>query len=411
MTVKDIRPRSEVHRFLEHVRTSADNPSPGASCWRHRKKDGTLIDIEVTSFAVAFAGRQARFVTVRDLTEQKRSEAMNRFHAVLLATMDDAVLAWDTSFILTGWNAAAVRTYGWTAEEVLGRPVSAIVVEDPARDWAERIRELVERGFCYREATHVRRDGSRIRVEARATALVDASGKRSGYVSVNRDITARRQSEEIVRALLNQVVGAQEDERRRVARELHDDAAQALAGLMVKLGAIEGAESVEAARAGAKATRKQVAAALEGVQRIARGLRPPALDDLGLDEALERLARELAETHGLRVDTAVCLENLRLPSAVETTLYRIAQETLTNVAKHARARTVSIVLRRAPARVVLIVDDDGQGFNADQICSTRHLGLQGMRERVALLGGSLLVESAPGSGTRIHVSIPFGGSA
>lgn len=158
------------------------------------------------------------------------------------------------------------------------------------------------------------------------------------------------------------------------------------------------------------AGRVHVARALDGVQRIAKGLRPPALDDMGLAEALDRLGMDLAETHGLRVDTLAQLGEQRLPTTVETTLYRIAQEALANVRKHACAKTVSIVIRRAPARVVLIIEDDGQGFDADRITSTQHLGLLGMRERAALLGGTLLVESTSSIGTRIHVSIPVEGN-
>ncbi len=408
MTVKDIQPASEVPRLLDHLQKTVDDPSPVTAYWTHRKKDGTVIDTEVTSYRVVFSSRAAKLATVSDLTERKRTEAQASYHAFLLATVADAVLACDLDFVLTGWNPAAEEMYGWRAAEVLGRPATEFIVEDPPHDWNERIRELVELGRSCFEATQVRRDGARLRIEARVIALTDGSGNRVAYVSVNRDITDRRRSEDVVRSLLNQVVGAQEEERRRVARELHDEAAQALAALLVKLRAVEATGAV--ANTAANDLRVYVARALDGIQRIAKGLRPPALDDMGLAEALERLGEELAEAHGLKVDTMAQLGE-RLPASVETTLYRIAQETLTNVRKHARAKTVSIVLRRAPARVVLIIEDDGQGFEAERITSTEHLGLLGMRERAALLGGTLLVESAPGSGTRIHVSIPVGARA
>jgi PAS domain S-box-containing protein len=408
MTIKDIRPVLEVPRLLGHLERTVDNPRPYTSCWRHQKKDGTVIDSEVTWLKVVFSGRPAKVAIASDVTERKRTEAQSGYHSFLLATITDAVVACDVDFVLTGWNPAAETTYGWKAAEVLGRPAADFIVEDAACDWNERIRELVEKGRMCVEATHVRRNGARLRVEARATALTAASGDRVGYVSVNRDITERRRSEDVVRALLKQVVGAQEEERRRVARELHDDAAQTLAALLVKLRAVEEAGSV--ATAAANDLRVHVARALDGVQRIAKGLRPPALDDMGLAEALDRLGMDLAETHGLRVDTLAQLGEQRLPATVETTLYRIAQEALANVRKHACAKTVSIVIRRAPARVVLIIEDDGQGFDADRNTSTEHLGLLGMRERAALLGGTLLVESTPGSGTRIRVGIPAEGN-
>ena len=151
---------------------------------------------------------------------------------------------------------------------------------------------------------------------------------------------------------------------------------------------------------------------LDGVHELALELRPSVSDDLGLVPAVQRAVRVYHERHGLTVDfEAVGLEGVRLPPAVETALYRIAQEALTNVVQHACASEVSLLLAARAGAVTLIVEDDGCGFDADRLLhgpmDERWLGLSGMRERAALLGGSLTIESAQGSGTTVFVAIPL----
>jgi two-component system, NarL family, sensor histidine kinase NreB len=334
---------------------------------------------------------------------------LDGYQAFVLATITDAVVATDERFILTGWNAAAETTYGWKAAEVLGRP-AAEILEEPGSPSSEVTRQLVSNGRFNGELTHVRRDGEHIYVEVAATAITDAAGARIGYVSVNRDLTERRRNEGVIRALLNHVVNAQEEERRRLARELHDDAAQVLASLLVGLRTLEESASLEAVRAGVVDLRGHVCRALGEIERIAHGLRPGALDDVGLAVALEHLRGEFACTFGIKVDLAVGdLGDRRLAPAVEANLYRIAQEALTNAAKYAGARTISLLLQRSCGRLQLIIEDDGHGFESGPAASTRNLGLQGMRERAALLGGSISVESSSGMGTTINVCVPAGG--
>jgi len=157
--------------------------------------------------------------------------------------------------------------------------------------------------------------------------------------------------------------------------------------------------------------RKITGHTLQEVQRLARGLRPSVLDDFGLEEAIARYATDFSSTYGIQVDVAQDGEMRdRLPPAVETALYRIVQEALTNVGKYAKATTVSILLQRSPDQVQLIVEDDGQGFDVEGVLQRSvggaHLGLHGMRERAALLNGSISIESSEGTGTTIYVKIP-----
>jgi PAS domain S-box-containing protein len=388
---------------------AARDPLPPV--WKHRRKDGSFIDVELTSFAVTFGGRPAFLASVLDVTYRRRTEAQTRYLDLLLATVNDAVVASDDKFILTGWNAAAESTYGRRAEEVLGQPDALVFRTDfVGVERAEAIKRLLETGRFQGELTHRRGDGKRIHIESRAAALFDSDGKRLGYVSVNRDVTERRYAEATIRALLNDVLTAQEVERRRIARELHDETAQTLTSLLVGLKAVEESQDLGQALGAASTLRGLVSAALEGVQRMARGLRPSVLDDLGLEEALERLGLEVSRAQGFVVDLHCTGPRLpRLPEAVETALYRMAQEALTNASKHASPKAVSILIHRNPTEVRLVVEDDGKGFDASEILSEAQLGLVGMRERAHLIGGSMTVESSLGSGTTICISVPLSG--
>jgi PAS domain S-box-containing protein len=376
---------------------------------KHRRKDGSVIDVEVTSFAVTFRRRPATLESILDVTYRRKTEAQAGYLDLLLATVTDAVVASDENFVLTGWNAAAESTFGRRADEVLGQPEGLLFRGNfVGVERVEAIRTLVETGRFHGELTYRRGDGKRIHIESRAAALFDSDGKRFGYVSVNRDITERGHAEEAIRSLLKEVLTAQELERRRIARELHDETAQTLTSLLVGLRAIEESQDLGQALGGASALRASVAAALEGVKRVARGLRPSVLDDLGLQEALERLALEVGRANGFVVDVHATGPRLpRLPEALETALYRVVQEALTNASKHASPKAVSVLIHRNPGEVRLLIEDDGKGFDAAETLSEPHLGLVGIRERVHLVGGSVTVESSPGHGTTICVSVPL----
>jgi signal transduction histidine kinase len=211
-------------------------------------------------------------------------------------------------------------------------------------------------------------------------------------------------SERIAQDALRRVVEAQELERRRLARELHDETGQALTSILLGLKALEERTGDEASRAAMEELRELVVSTLQDVRRLAVELRPTALDDFGLVAALERLTASFAEQTGISVDFQTALADERLPEEVETALYRIVQESLTNVVKHARARRVSILLARKEGSVKAVVEDDGRGFDPAQ--AGDGFGLVGMRERLALLGGRLEVESGADAGTTIAAEVP-----
>ena len=203
---------------------------------------------------------------------------------------------------------------------------------------------------------------------------------------------------------LRRVVEAQELERRRLARELHDQTGQELTSVLLGLKAVEEARSDNERAEALAAVREQVVETLHDVRRLAVELRPKALDDFGLVAALEHLRDTFSEQTGMRVDLEANVGG-RLPSDVETALYRIVQEALTNIVKHAQARTVSIVLARSALAITAVIEDDGRGFTPGD--DGDGLGLLGMGERLALLGGKLKLESSPGSGTTIVAEVPL----
>ncbi len=243
--------------------------------------------------------------------------------------------------------------------------------------------------------------------------LLEAVGQELGVAVENARLWDDLRDKERVRGqLLEKVIGAQEEERKRIARELHDDTGQAITSLMVGLRATSDA-SEPTTRSRLDALRDIAAQTLESVKRLARELRPPLLDDLGLPAALERYVASYRANFGLNADLQMTgfSNNGRLVPEVEIALYRIIQESLTNVAKHAHAHNVSIVVERKPRAVVAVIEDDGCGFDVRAVSESPHeesrLGLHGMRERAELVGGRLQIESAVGSGGSVFVEIPI----
>jgi signal transduction histidine kinase len=243
--------------------------------------------------------------------------------------------------------------------------------------------------------------------------LLIAIGDQIGVAVENARLIEELKAKEQMRLqLLEKVISAQEDERKRVARELHDETGQSLTSLMVGLKVLESTTRLEEVRGKAAEFRALIAEILQDVHDLAFQLRPSLLDSLGLAAAVQRLAEDYAEKLGIHIDCqAVGVEGRRLPPGTETALYRIVQEALTNVAKHAEAKNVSVILRHGEASVLAIVEDDGKGFPVAEVMGSaakdKRLGLFGMEERAALVAGKLTIESAPGEGTTVFVEVPF----
>jgi signal transduction histidine kinase len=241
----------------------------------------------------------------------------------------------------------------------------------------------------------------------RADPRFDHDDFRLAETFAARAAVAVELSQRVARNAVRRVVQAQELERQRLARELHDETGQALTSILLGLKPLEEALADEPARSALADLREQVVNALQDVRRLAVELRPAVLDDFGLVPALERLIDAFAEQSEVQVDFHSALGEARLPSDVETALYRVVQESLTNIVKHANAKRISISLARRTSGVAAVIEDDGTGFDPRAVREDG-VGLIGMRERLALLDGRLEIESRPGAGTTIVAEVPLG---
>lgn len=219
-----------------------------------------------------------------------------------------------------------------------------------------------------------------------------------------------KRKEEMRKQLLAKIIGAQEDERKRIARELHDETGQTLTSLMVGLKSVESSTSTNHVMKSISELRALAAQTLDEVHHLSAELRPSVLDDLGLAAALEKYVKDYSAKMGVKVDSHISgLPVEHLPPEVEITIYRIVQEALTNIAKYADASSVSVILRYRDSKVMAIIEDNGRGFDVDRVMTSRgekQLGLFGMYERASLVGGKLTIESEAGVGTTIFLEVP-----
>jgi signal transduction histidine kinase len=297
--------------------------------------------------------------------------------------------------VLTGFQDEAV------ALEAVRQGVQDYLVKGQAygRQTVRAIRYAIERKRM-EEALQEAQAGLEKKVAERTAELSEANR------ALQAEIAQRQR-------VLRRLAGAEETERRRIARELHDRLGQDLTGLKLGLQLARKQGSLTAAVQKSFGKLEQLADGLmRDVHRLAWELHPAVLDDLGLEAALRRYAGEWSENNGVPVDFhSDGGETPRLPLELETTLYRIAQEALTNVSRHAQARRVSVLLARRADHVSLIVEDDGRGFDADAAsnppAARGRLGLLGMKERVTLAGGTIEIESTPGAGATVFARVPL----
>jgi len=240
--------------------------------------------------------------------------------------------------------------------------------------------------------------------------LLSVVGRQLGIAIENARLWEEVKEKETLRQhFLERVIAAQETERQRLARELHDEAAQTLTALSLGLRRLQDDPNLSLPqRKLAGDLKSQTTALASDLHRLAVELRPSALDRVGLIGALGQYVQEFKRRYSLEAQfESDNLEHIRLSPEIETSLYRIVQEALTNVARHAQARSVSVLLQARDGQIVATVEDDGKGFDPAQVQAKGRLGLFGMQERAAMLGGSLNIESAPGRGTTVFVKIPL----
>ncbi len=319
----------------------------------------------------------------------------------------DGILIVDPEGVVRDLNPAVEALFGYAREEILGETVEMLLPESFRR-------AHVEHRQRYRKNPHARPMGVGLDLRGRRKdgaefpAEISLSPWRHDdhecVICVVRDVTEYMRIQDFSEGALRSV----EEERQRIARELHDDTAQRLATLMLSVRLLS-FESDDTKRAHALSElREQILAAAEGVKRIARGLRPPELEEVGLRTALQAHLRGLREGAGFEVDVDMDpVENL-LNLEGKLCLYRIIQESLSNALRHSGARAARVTITATDDRVTAVIEDRGRGFDPGRTSADGGgLGLVGMRERAVMLGGRVTVDSGPGAGTRVRIELPI----
>ena len=342
------------------------------------------------------------------------AEALRLKYQEFFEFAPDCQLLTDTHGVIVEANHSAAALLDCRKEFLIGKPLGLFVATGVRVRFYASLSRLRIHGADEFE-TLLGRRGTPRNVIVRATTDHGESGALVVRWLI-RDITQRLEIEAARNDLLRRLVTAQEDERRRIARELHDEMGQHLTALILDLKLLSDTFAVDsAAREQLDHVRRSAGQIGHALHRLAVELRPSALDDLGLEATLRNHVGDWARRTGVRAEyRSLGATRDRLPTTIETIVYRIIQEALTNVAKHACASQVSVILNWRDRELRLIVEDNGRGFNADEYMkytsAKTRLGLMGMVERATMVGGSLNIESEPGGPTSIYVEIPIRGA-
>ena len=399
------------------------------------RADGSEFPVEASISHVLADGRQLYTVILRDISdriaaEQAISAGKARLEATLESLNDGLVIA-DTQHRIVEVNAAFLRLYGFASRAECLRPIQEygelIALRTPegrplsVEQWSMPRALRGERGNGVEREVLNKATGRRWIGSFSFAPIHDAGGGIAGAVCSVRDVTEQKRLADDLQAshhhlglLVASQSSIQEEERKRIARELHDDLQQVLAAIKLDIGSILPELAAGPARLPALVTRMDdlATSAITSSRRIVNDLRPPLLEEFGLVAALELLAAQFMERYPIRVgvdSVPECRDDGDFGDGVALCLYRVAQEALNNVAKHARARRVQIRLRRTPGGAwALRITDDGRGLADKDLSKPASFGLRGMAERVRALGGELRVESAPGRGVVVTAEVPAG---
>jgi len=373
----------------------------------HWRTPHTPTDDDFSFFDVL--ARQASDLIERTLTEEALRDSEARFRLIANTA---PVMIW-----MSG-PEGQITYLNHTWQEFTGRPLDGMVGQVQADvlhpDEAARCRELFAKASDRREPFELehrlrRHDGEYRWVVTAGVPRYEVDGSFVGYIGTGVDITERKRAEEALSAVSQKLIEAHEEERSRIARELHDDINQRLAVMSVRLGQLKQLPSVPAGdlRDEIGDVGQEIANLVNDVQALSHALHPPRLDLLGLEAAAAALSDEVSTRHGVTID--VHIENIpkRLPADISLCLYRVLQEALQNVVKHSVSRQAHVALKGHGDAVSLTVKDSGAGFHADEAMRGPGLGLTSMRERLKVVGGRLSIQSQPGRGTTIDAVAPL----
>ncbi len=374
----------------------------------------TASPIKDDSGSVIGAIETLEDVTERRVVEDALIESEQSYRA-LFESAYDAIWVHNMEGTILTANDALSELCGYPLKELVGMNVKQFIGNEHDVKLAREVKKKLladGRIDAPYEMNLVRKDGTKL-LTIITTNLVNVGNDVKAFQNTARDVTNEKRMEENLRYYLQQITRAQEEERKRIARELHDDTAQLLLSLSRQLdNFIRNEDKFTREQTSIlKDIQEQVNRGVQSVHRYAQDLRPSLIDDLGLMAALRSLVKRAQEYNDITIKLEVSGEERRLPSEVEMLLYRVVQEALNNVWKHARATEAGIDIRFAGKQVEVCVSDNGIGFELsetiDDLAQTGKLGLIGMQERARLLGATLSFDSTPGKGTRVLFNMPY----
>jgi PAS domain S-box-containing protein len=413
-----VRGRSSRNRSLKQTpgtRQSSAGKTPGSG--RADDKESLLARLrtaEETLRAIQAGEVDALIVSGRRGEQVLTLKGGEPAYRMLVEAMSEGAATISRDGVLLYCNRRFAELIRRPPTKLVGTAVESLI-EQAERERFQALLAGAEKAVTKGEFKLRSSDGNLVPVYLSVSRFRGYEGLGLGMVITDLSEQKRKQVEEIKQAeairrlLLERVLLAQEEERRRVARELHDSAGQLLTSLLVGLRTLEHSRNLADVKAQGHRLRETTAHAIDEVGRLARGLHPTVLDDHGLGVALSRYVAEYASTHKIAVNLKLSeLDANSMPAAVQIGLYRILQEALTNVARHSGANAVSIRFACSPSALEVAVRDNGCGFDtkAVAVVSARRLGIQSMRERAAMLGGTLSLTSSKGKGTKVLVQIP-----